>query len=70
MACYAQNALAERSGELAGAAAKIEDLRRQIDEKVAEITELKGDADVDEDDDDEPVETVAEELPGEDPAPE
>lgn len=67
---YAQNALAERSGELAGAAAKIEDLRRQIDEKVAEITELKGDADVDEDDDeDEPVETVAEELPAEDPAP-
>ena len=66
----AQNALAERSGELAGTAAKIADLRRQIDEKVAEITELKGDADADEDDDDdEPVETVAEELPAEDSAP-
>ncbi len=61
----AQNALAERSGELAGQAAKIADLRRQIDAKVAEITELKGDPDLDDDDD--PVETVAEELPADDP---
>jgi hypothetical protein len=63
-ALYQQGELPERSGELAGAAAKISDLRRQIDEKVAEITELKGtDDDFDDDDDDEPVETVAEELP-------
>ena len=57
---YAQNGLAERSGELAGAAAKIAELRRQVDEKVAEIAELKGDSDEDADSDD-PVETDAEE---------
>ena len=63
---YNQNGLAERSGELAGAAAKIADLRRQVDEKVAEIAELKGDSDEDAEADDGPVETVAEELPADD----
>ena len=63
---YNQNGLAERSGELAGAAAKIADLRRQVDEKVAEIAELKGEGDEDADADDGPVETVAEELPADD----
>ena len=63
---YNQNGLAERSGELAGAAAKIADLRRQVDEKVAEIAELKGESDEDAEADDGPVETVAEELPADD----
>lgn len=63
---YNQNGLAERSGELAGAAAKIADLRRQVDEKVAEIAELKGEGDEDAEADDGPVETVAEELPADD----
>jgi cell division protein FtsB len=63
---YSQNGLAERSGELAGAAAKLAELRRQVDEKVAEIAELKGDTDEDADSDDAPVETVAEELPADD----
>ena len=63
-----ENVLSERSGELAGPAAKVTDLRRQVEEKVAEITQLKGDADIDDDeDDDEPVESVAEELPPEQP---
>ncbi len=42
---YQANALAERSGELAGAAAKISDLREQIAAKEAEIAAVKSDAD-------------------------
>ncbi|HEY3764234.1 MAG TPA: hypothetical protein VGL44_03675 [Gaiellales bacterium] len=40
---YQANALAERSGELAGAAAKIADLREQIAGKEAEIAAVKSD---------------------------
>jgi hypothetical protein len=39
-----QGALAERSGELAGAAAKIADVRRQISEKESEIAAVRGDS--------------------------
>jgi len=42
---YEANALAERSGELAGAAAKISDLREQIAAKEAEIAAVKSDGD-------------------------
>jgi hypothetical protein len=42
---YQANALAERSGELAGAAAKITDLRGQIAAKEAEIAAVKSDGD-------------------------
>jgi hypothetical protein len=42
---YQANALAERSGELAGAAAKISDLREQIAAKEAEIAAVKSDGD-------------------------
>jgi hypothetical protein len=41
---YEANALAERSGELAGAAAKIADLRTQIAAKEHEIAAVKHDA--------------------------
>jgi uncharacterized protein involved in exopolysaccharide biosynthesis len=40
---YQANALAERSGELAGAAAKIADLREQIAAKEADIAAVKSD---------------------------
>jgi hypothetical protein len=63
-ALHEQNALAERSGELAGAAAKIADVRRQITEKEAEIASTKGEAGSDESED---VESSAEEVP--DPPP-
>jgi hypothetical protein len=70
-------ALAERSGELAGAAAKIADIREQIFEKEQEIAAARsrdGDSDSDSDDEDgdgatpapETVEGSAEEVP--DPA--
>jgi hypothetical protein len=42
---YQANALSERSGELAGAAAKITDLREQIAAKEAEIAAVKSDGD-------------------------
>jgi hypothetical protein len=42
-ALHEQNALSERSGELAGAAAKIADVRRQIADKEAEIAQVRGD---------------------------
>jgi hypothetical protein len=42
---YQANALAERSGELAAAAAKIADLREQIAAKEAEIAAVKSDGD-------------------------
>lgn len=42
---YEANALAERSGELAAAAAKISDLRGQIAAKEAEIAAVKSDGD-------------------------
>jgi hypothetical protein len=41
-ALHEQNGLAERSGELAGAAAKIADVRRQIADKEAEIAQVRG----------------------------
>jgi hypothetical protein len=63
------NALAERSGELAGAAAKIADIREQIFEKEQEIAAARsggGDDSDDDGDDAQPAETVegsAEEVP-------
>jgi len=39
---YEQNALAERSGELAGPAAKVADVQQRIADKEAEIAEVKG----------------------------
>ncbi|MGN6377728.1 MAG: hypothetical protein ACTHNU_02130 [Gaiellales bacterium] len=65
-ALHEQNALAERSGELAGAAAKITDVRRQIAEKEAEIAEVRGDAGADGASD--TVESSAEEVPDQPPA--
>ncbi len=63
------NALAERSGELAGAAAKLADIREQILEKEHEIAAARS-RDLDGDDDDggdtpapETVEGSAEEVP-------
>jgi cell division protein FtsB len=44
---YEANALAERSGELAGAAAKIADLRAQIAAKEHEIAAVKNDGGAD-----------------------
>lgn len=41
-ALHEQGGLAERSGELAGAAAKIADVRRQIADKEAEIAQVRG----------------------------
>jgi hypothetical protein len=64
-ALHEQNALAERSGELAGAAAKIADVRRQIAEKEAEIASTKGDAGADGASED--VESSAEEVPDQPP---
>ena len=64
------NALAERSGELAGAAAKIADIRAQIFEKEQEIAAARSGGDSDDDHDDgggappdETVEGSAEEVP-------
>jgi hypothetical protein len=62
------NALAERSGELAGAAAKLADIREQILEKEHEIAAARSrDLDGDDDDGDAPapetVEGSAEEVP-------
>ena len=64
-ALHEQNALAERSGELAGAAAKIADVRRQIAEKETEIASTKGEAASDGASDD--VESSAEEVPDQPP---
>jgi uncharacterized protein YhaN len=44
-ALHEEGALAERSGELAGAAAKVSDLREQIAAKEAEIAAVKSDGD-------------------------
>jgi hypothetical protein len=41
-ALHEEGALAERSGELAGAAAKIADVRRQLADKETEIAEVRG----------------------------
>jgi hypothetical protein len=52
------NALAERSGELAGAAAKIADIRAQIFEKEQEIAAARSGGNSDDDGDAPPDETV------------
>src|SRR5689334_18114158 len=65
-ALHEQGALAERSGELAGAAAKITDVRRQLADKEAEIAEVRGAGG--EDGDSGTVESSAEEV-GETPPP-
>lgn len=65
-ALHEEGALAERSGELAGAAAKIKDVRRQLADKEAEIAELRGSGS--EDGDSGTVESSAEEV-GETPPP-
>jgi hypothetical protein len=59
------NALAERSGELAGAAAKIADIRAQIFEKEQEIAAARSGGDSNDDDapPEETVEGSAEEVP-------
>jgi hypothetical protein len=58
---YQANALTERSGELAGAAAKIADLRAQIEAKEQEIAAKRADGQVDAASD--TVESSAEEVP-------
>jgi hypothetical protein len=63
---HEQGALAERSGELAGAGAKITDVRRQIADKEAEIAEVRGAGG--EDGGSDTVEASAEEV-GEPPPP-
>ena len=60
-ALHEQNALAERSGELAGAAAKIADVRRQITDKEAEIAQVRG-GDESDDGGADTVESSAEEV--------
>jgi hypothetical protein len=60
------NALAERSGELAGAAAKIADIRTQIAAKEGEIAAVRSDGDADDAGETaagETVESSAEEVP-------
>ncbi len=46
-ALHSQGALAERSGELAGAGAKVADVQKQIADKETEIAEVKGAGDDD-----------------------
>ena len=65
-ALHEEGALAERSGELAGAAAKIKDVRRQLADKEAEIAEVRGAGG--DDGDSGTVESSAEEV-GETPPP-
>jgi hypothetical protein len=60
-ALHEQNALSERSGELAGAAAKIADVRRQIADKEAEIAQVRG-GDGSDDGGSDTVESSAEEV--------
>jgi hypothetical protein len=60
---FEANALAERSGELAGAAAKIADLRGQIAAKEHEIAALKSDGEADTPAASDTVESSAEEVP-------
>ncbi len=59
---FEANALAERSGELAGAAAKIADLRGQIAAKEQEIAALKSDGRADTEAGSDTVESSAEEV--------
>jgi len=59
---FEANALAERSGELAGAAAKIADLRGQIAAKEQEIAALKNDGAADAAAPSDTVESSAEEV--------
>ena len=56
------NALAERSGELAGAAAKITDIRAQIAAKEQEIAAIKSDGLADDAPSSDTVESSAEEV--------
>jgi hypothetical protein len=56
------NALAERSGELAGAAARVTDIRAQIAEKEQEIAAVKSDDLADEAAPSDTVESSAEEV--------
>jgi len=56
------NALAERSGELAGAAAKITDIRAQIAAKEQEIAAVKSDGLADDGPSSDTVESSAEEV--------
>jgi hypothetical protein len=59
---YQANALAERSGELAGAAAKITDIRAQIAAKEQEIAAVKSDGLADDAPSSDTVESSAEEV--------